>query len=224
MDKGTKNALLYTAGVAAAYLGYKHYKKKQGQATQAANLTSGNQPPQTGAAVTQATTKPVSKAPASPTFGGASAAYTAKVKQLQTLLGVKADGIVGPTTQKAAASYGILYTINATTIDKALAAVTARKYNVVKTSAPQYAQIVKALNAKQPVRFSKDVNAIVYVFDGAKAYKKTDKTRLFTINTTLGSNWRAFGFGASGDKVLIYQGAINTTPLYEIPVNALKLV
>ncbi|NDE62260.1 MAG: hypothetical protein EB038_08735 [Cyclobacteriaceae bacterium] len=77
MDKGTKNALLYTAGVAAAYLGYKYYKKKQGQATQAPSLTSGNQPPQTGAAVTQATTKPVSKAPASPTFGGASSAYTA---------------------------------------------------------------------------------------------------------------------------------------------------
>ena len=128
MDKGTRNALLYTAGLAAVYLGYKYYKKQQGLVQQAPSTTSGNQPPQTGAAVTQATTKPVSKAPASPTFGGASAAYTAKVKQLQTILGVKADGIVGPTTQKAAASYGILYTINATTIDKALAAVTAAKY------------------------------------------------------------------------------------------------
>jgi hypothetical protein len=224
MDKGTKNALIYTAGLAAAYLGYKYFKKKQGQETQAPSTTSGNQPPQTGAAVTQATTKPVSKAPASPTFGGASSAYVNKVKQLQTLLGVKADGILGPTTQKAAASYGVLYTINATTIDKAIIAVTARKYNVVKTATPKYTQIVKALNAKQPVRFLKDVNSNIYVFDGNKGYKKTGKSKLFTINTTLGSNWRAFGFGASGDNVLIYQGAINTTPLYEIPVNALKIV
>ena len=128
MDKGTKNALIYTAGLAAAYLGYRYYKKKQGEAAQAPSTTSGNQPPQTGAAVTQAITKPVSKAPASPTFSGASTAYTTKVKQLQTLLGVKADGIVGPITQKAASSYGILYTINATTIDKAIAAVTVAKF------------------------------------------------------------------------------------------------
>lgn len=128
MDKGTKNALIYTAGLAAAYLGYRYYKKQQGLVQQAPSTTAGNQPPQTAAAVTQATTKPVSKAPASPTFGGASSAYVNKVKQLQTLLGVKADGIIGPITQKAAASYGVLYTINATTIDKAITAITAAKF------------------------------------------------------------------------------------------------
>jgi len=127
MDKGTKNALLYTAGLAAVYLGYKYYKKQQGLVQQAPSVTTGNQPPTTAAAVKTATTAPVSKAPASPTFGGASASYVNKVKQLQTLIGVKADGIVGPLTTKAVAVYGILYPINATTIDKALAAVTAIK-------------------------------------------------------------------------------------------------
>jgi len=124
MKKGTRNALLYAA---AAYLGYRYYKKQQGKVQQAPSTTAGNQPPTTPVAVKQAAAPVVSKAPSSPTFGGASSTYTTKVKQLQTLLGVKADGIVGPITIKAAATFGILYPINATTIDKALAAVTAIK-------------------------------------------------------------------------------------------------
>lgn len=106
MDKGTKNALLYTAGVAAVYLGYKHYKKMQGLV----------QVPVTTPA--SAATKPM---PSSPTFGGASAAYIANVRMLQSLLGVKADGIIGPLTIKAAQAAGINYQITAANIDKAIA-------------------------------------------------------------------------------------------------------
>jgi lysozyme family protein len=57
-----------------------------------------------------------------PTFGGASAAYLANVRILQSLLGVKADGIIGPLTIKAAQAAGINYQINAANIDKAIAA------------------------------------------------------------------------------------------------------
>ena len=106
MDKGTKNALLYTAGVAAVYLGYKYYKKQQGMV----------QTPVTTPA--SAATKPM---PSSPTFGGASAAYMANVRILQSLLGVKADGIIGPVTIKAAQAAGINFQINATNIDRAIA-------------------------------------------------------------------------------------------------------
>ena len=124
MKKGTRNALLYAA---AAYLGYRYYKKQQGKVQQAPSTTAGNEPPTTPVAVKQATSPVVSKPPASPTFGGASASYTKKVIELQFLLGVKADGIVGPITTKAAANYGILYPINSLTIDRALAAVKSTK-------------------------------------------------------------------------------------------------
>jgi murein L,D-transpeptidase YcbB/YkuD len=107
MDKGTKNALLYTAGVAAVYLGYKYYKKQQGMV----------QTPVTTPA--SAATKPMTSGP---TFGGASAAYMANVRILQSLLGVKADGIIGPVTIKAGQAAGINFQINATNIDKAIAA------------------------------------------------------------------------------------------------------
>ena len=106
MDKGTKNALLYTAGVAAVYLGYKYYKKQQGMV----------QTPVTTPA--SAATKPM---PSSPTFGGASAAYMANVRMLQSLLGVKADGIIGPITIKAGQAAGINYQITAANLDKAIA-------------------------------------------------------------------------------------------------------
>jgi murein L,D-transpeptidase YcbB/YkuD len=133
MDKGTKNALMYTAGLAAVYLGYKYYKKQQGLVQQAPSTTAGNLPMTTPAAMTQATKAPVSKAPTSPTFGGSSSAYVAKVKILQTLVGVKADGIIGPITQKAAATFGVNYPINATNVDKAIATVTTAKSKAVVT-------------------------------------------------------------------------------------------
>jgi len=133
MDKGTQNALLYTAGLAAVYMGYKYYKKQQGLVQQAPSTTAGNLPMTTPAAMTQATKAPVSKKPASPTFGGSSSAYVAKVKILQTLVGVKADGIIGPITQKAAATFGVNYPINATNVDKAIATVTTAKSKAVVT-------------------------------------------------------------------------------------------
>lgn len=162
MDKGTQNALLYTAGLAAVYLGYKYYKKQQGDKNQAPDTTD--------------------KAPI--------------VKTKTPIVAANKPTVVAPVKPA-------IKTVAAT---------------------PKYVQIVKALKAKNPVRFLKDVNASIYVYDGSKKYIKTGKTRLFTINTTLGSTWSAFGFGAAGDKVLIYQGGINTGSLYEIPVSALKLV
>lgn len=107
MDKGTKNALMYTAGVAAVYLGYKYYKKQQGLFTKPTP------------AATPVPAKPVSS---EPLFTQASNAYLANVKILQNLLGVKPDGIIGPITIKAAAAAGINYQINATNIDRAIAA------------------------------------------------------------------------------------------------------
>lgn len=99
---------MYAAGAIAAYLGLKYYKNQQGKAQQP-----------------QAPTTPT--APSSPTFQGASQAYIKNVKILQTLLGVTADGIIGPITQGAAAKYDIKYAINATNVIKAIATVTFAK-------------------------------------------------------------------------------------------------
>ena len=98
---------MYAAGAVADYLGFRYYKKQQGLV----------QTPVTTPATTA--TKPMTSGP---TFGGASAAYLANVRILQSLLGVKADGIIGPLTIKAAQAAGINYQINATNIDKAIAA------------------------------------------------------------------------------------------------------
>lgn len=108
MDKKTKNYLTYAAGAVAAYLGYNYYKKQQGKA-QAPTA------PATGPAA-------VKTAPSGPTFSGAAAAYIKNVKTLQTLLAVQADGIIGPLTIKAGQAAGINYQINASTIEKAIAA------------------------------------------------------------------------------------------------------
>jgi len=110
MDKATKNALLYTGGLYALYLGYRYYKRQQGLV----------QKPTTPA-VTPATPAPRATVPSSPTFGGASAAYTANIRFLQNILGVKPDGIFGPITIKAGQAAGINFQINATNIDKAIA-------------------------------------------------------------------------------------------------------
>ena len=109
MDKQTKYGLMYAAGVVAAYLGYKYYKKQQGFAQMpTAPQTSPAQAPKT--------------VPSGPTFQGASQAYIKNVKILQSLLGVTADGIIGPITIKAGQAAGINYQINAANIDKAIAA------------------------------------------------------------------------------------------------------
>jgi hypothetical protein len=107
MDKKTKTYLYYAAGAAAAYLGFRYYKKQQGLVQTTATTPA-----------TTAATKPMTSGP---TFGGASAAYLANVRILQSLLGVKADGIIGPLTIKAGQSAGINFQINATNIDRAIA-------------------------------------------------------------------------------------------------------
>lgn len=109
MNKKTENYLYYAAGAVAAYLGYNYYKKQQGKAqAPTAPATGPAQAPKT--------------APSGPTFSGAAAAYIKNVKTLQTLLGVSADGIIGPITIKAGQTVGINYQINASTIEKAIAA------------------------------------------------------------------------------------------------------
>lgn len=114
MNKKTENYLMYAAGAVAAYFGYKYYKKQQGN-------TQTPTAPATSPAPTPKTT------PSGPTFQGASQAYISNVKLLQSLLGVPADGIIGPITARAAQTAGINYPINAATIEKAIKAAQAYK-------------------------------------------------------------------------------------------------
>lgn len=196
MDKGTKNALMYTAGVAAVYLGYKYYKKKQGELQK-----------------TTDTTTEVKTTPASPTFEGAAVIYTNKVKKLQSALGLTADGKIGPMTVAALLKKGISYKVDATTIDRALTDVANYKVN---SSSGAY---VTAINLGGNVRFIKDVNAPNFVLNRAtNSYIATGSSLSFKSGTLLGKGWKALD--RKNGKILIYKG--NT--LQEIPVSAIAII
>lgn len=224
MDKGTKNALMYTAGLAAAYLGYRYYKKKQGEAAQAPSTTSGNQPPQTGAAVTQATTKPKSKAPASPTFGGANLAYLAKIKTLQTLLKVKSTGKIDLATSKAASAYGISYTINATNIDKAIATITlAQSKTKVQQNATNVSLAKKtadAINKGGVVRFLIDVKSNALVKNKLGGFVGVGSGLSFDKGQVLGKGWVA-GVRPNSPNIVITKNGQN---FFEIPTNSIVII
>ena len=173
MDKATKNALLYTAGLAAVYLGYKHYKSKQGELTQTPTDSQGTKVPATSTATSTSQVK------ASPMFSSGNTKYVTKVKVLQALLKVKVDGIIGPETKKAAAAIGITYTIHSSTIDKAI--LTASNYSHKQSPKKDpVAQIVQSLSNKKPVKFVEAVNSMRYVLDKkTNSYVKANTRRLF---------------------------------------------
>lgn len=196
MDKGTKNALLYTAGVAAAYLGYKYYKKKQGEVQK-----------------TTETTPETKSAPTSPTFEGAAVIYANKVKKLQGLLNVPQDGGIGPITIAALAKKGIKYKVDATNIDKAISDVANYKTNL---TSPKF---VSAINSGGVVRFVKDVTARNFLLNkGTNSYVPTGTTLFFKSGTLLGKGWKALD--RKNGMIFIYKG--NT--LQEIPISSIVII
>ena len=196
MDKGTKNALLYTAGVAAVYLGYKYYKKKQGEVKDTTDTITETKTP-----------------PTSPTFEGAAAIYANKVKKLQGLLNVSQVGGIGPITVAALSKKGITYKVDASNIDKAISDVANYKTNL---TSPTY---VAAINLGGNVRFIKDVNAPNFILNRAtNSYVATGSSLSFKAGTLLGKGWKAID--RKNGKILIYKGAT----LQEIPISAIVII
>ena len=206
MDKGTKNALLYTAGLAAVYLGYRQYKKKQGEIQQEET--------------------PATKTPtASPVFEDRAKQYTAKVITLQKLLGVNTDGVIGTNTQKAALKFGITYKIDASNIDKTIALINTFNANAKKVSQSvasysQASKMASAINAGGTVRILQDINAQAFVKAKTGGFTSIGEYSRFSKGSILGKGWAAGARPNSGNLLITKNGRT----YYQIPANYLVVI
>lgn len=114
-------------------------------------------------------------------------AYLNKVKELQKLIGVTADGVIGPKTKAALAKYGYTSEVNSTNIDKALNTVRA-KVKALSTQNARYAKGLEILthlkNKGGSVKFTADTTVSVNEKDAFGKYTKTDKTITFRAGDT----------------------------------------
>ena len=117
----------------------------------------------------------------------ADAAYLNKVKELQKLVGVSADGIIGPKTKAALAKYGYTSDVNSGNIDNALATVRA-KIKSISTDSARYAKGLEILtylkNKGGSVKFTADTTVNVYEKDVFGKFSKTGKTINFKTGNT----------------------------------------
>ena len=134
------------------------------------------------------------------------AAYLNKVKELQKLVGVSADGVIGKITKAALAKYGYTSDVNSGNIDQALATVRA-KVKSISTDSARYAKGLEILtylkNKGGNVKFTSDATVNTYEKDAFGKYTKTGKTSnykagetfkpLYMINSTA-SNTYGTGF------------------------------
>lgn len=115
------------------------------------------------------------------------AAYLNKVKELQKLIGVVADGVIGPKTKAALAKYGITSDVNSGNIDAITGAVRT-KVSSASTDKARYAkglQILTYLKTKPGViKFTADTTVNIYNKDVFGNFVKTGDTINFKAGNT----------------------------------------
>lgn len=115
------------------------------------------------------------------------AAYLNKIKELQKLIGVTADGVIGPKTKAALAKYGYTSDVNSGNIDNALATVRT-KISSASTDQARYAKGLQILtflkNKPGSVKFTSDATVNTYEKDAFGNFTKTGKTINFKIGNT----------------------------------------
>ena len=115
------------------------------------------------------------------------AAYLNKVKELQKLVGVSADGVIGKITKAALAKYGYTSDVNSGNIDQALAIVRA-KVKSVSTDSARYAKGLEILtylkNKPGSIKFNSDVTVNTYEKDVFGNFAKTGQTITFKAGNT----------------------------------------
>lgn len=130
------------------------------------------------------------------------AAYLNKVKELQKLIGVVADGVIGSKTKAALAKYGITSDVNSGNIDAITSAVRS-KVSSASTDQARYAkglQILTYLKSKPGViKFTADTTVNIYNKDVFGNFVKTGDTinfktgntfkPLYMINSTAGNTY-----------------------------------
>lgn len=157
LTKNQKTGLIITGVAVAGFVAYRIFKKDPDEGLPADNTVIDND------------------------------AYLNKVKELQKLVGVSADGVIGPKTKAALAKYGYNADVNASNIDKALAAIRS-KVKSVSTDSARYAkglEIVTYLKNKPgTVKFISETTVNVYEKDVFGKFNKTAKTINFKIGNT----------------------------------------
>lgn len=157
MDKRLKTGLIIGGVAVAGFIAYQIFKKDPDEGATTDDTVSNNE------------------------------AYLNKVKELQKLIGVTADGIIGPKTKAALAKYGYTGEVNSGNIDKALTTVRT-KVKSVSTDSARYTKGLEIFtylkNKPGLVKFTSDVTVTVYEKDALGKYIKTDKTINFKTGNT----------------------------------------
>lgn len=118
---------------------------------------------------------------------GDNAAYLNKVKELQKLINVNVDGIIGKNTKAALAKYGVTGDVNTGNIDSILASVRS-KAGSAGADAARYAKGLQILtylkNKPGSVKFTSDTTVNIYNKDVFGKYIKTGDTINFKTGNT----------------------------------------
>jgi len=118
---------------------------------------------------------------------GDNAAYLNKVRELQKLINVNVDGIIGKNTKTALAKYGITSDVNIGNIDSILASVRSKAANA-GSDAARYAKGLQILtylkNKPGSVKFTSDTTVNIYNKDVFGKYVKTGDTINFKTGNT----------------------------------------
>lgn len=172
MDKRLKTGLIIGGVAVAGYVAYRIFKKDPDEGLPATDPLASD------------------------------AAYLNKVKELQKLIGVVADGVIGPKTKAALAKYGITSDVNSGNIDAITGAVRS-KVSSASTDQARYAkglQILTYLKSKPGViKFTADTTVNIYNKDVFGNFVKTGDTinfktgntfkPLYMINSTAGNTY-----------------------------------
>jgi len=172
MDKRLKTGLIIGGVAVAGYVAYRIFKKDPDEGLPATDPLASD------------------------------AAYLNKLKELQKLIGVVADGVIGPKTKAALAKYGITSDVNSGNIDAITSAVRS-KVSSASTDQARYAkglQILTYLKSKPGViKFTADTTVNIYNKDVFGNFVKTGDTinfktgntfkPLYMINSTAGNTY-----------------------------------
>lgn len=157
MDKRLKTGLVIGGVAVAGYIAYKIFKKDPDEGLPATNPLADE------------------------------ASYLNKVKELQKLVGVSADGVIGKITKAALAKYGYTGEINAGNIDSAIASIRS-KVSAASTDQARYAKGLQILtflkNKPGSIKFNSDVTVNTYEKDVFGNFAKTGQTITFKAGNT----------------------------------------
>jgi hypothetical protein len=157
MDKRLKTGLIIGGVAVAGYIAYRIFKKDPDEGLPATDPLAND------------------------------AAYLNKVRELQKLIGVTADGVIGPKTKAALLSYGYTSDVNSGNVDSALATVRA-KISAKGTDSARYAKGLQILtylkNKPGMVKFTADTTVNIYNKDAFGKFIKTGDTIKFKTGNT----------------------------------------